>query len=116
MAEYQNIFTQVQVQGPAEMGVVADADTMRERTKGTRFSTLLGLFGNAQIGPVHLGSAGMIAVIGFAAWFFIIGMNFWAEVGYSPGLSSVTCSGCRWNHRGQNTGWALRHLPKADGG
>jgi photosynthetic reaction center M subunit len=86
MAEYQNIFTQVQVQGPAEMGVVADADTMRERTKGTRFSTLLGLFGNAQIGPVHLGSAGMIAVIGFAAWFFIIGMNFWAEVGYSPGL------------------------------
>ena len=29
MAEYQNIFTQVQVQGPAEMGVVADADTMR---------------------------------------------------------------------------------------
>ena len=86
MAEYQNIFTQVQVQGPAEMGVAADADTMRERTKGTRFSTLLGVFGNAQIGPVHLGSAGMIAVIGFAAWFFIIGMNFWAEVGYSPGL------------------------------
>ena len=86
MAEYQNIFTQVQVQGPAEMGVAADADTMRERTKGVRFSTLAGLFGNAQIGPVHLGSYGMLAVIGFAAWFFIIGMNFWAQAGYSPGV------------------------------
>ena len=86
MAEYQNIFTQVQVQGPAEMGVAANADTDRERTKGTTFSTLAGLFGNAQIGPVHLGSFGMLAVIGFASWFFIIGMNFWAQAGYSPGI------------------------------
>ena len=86
MAEYQNIFTQVQVQGPAEMGMLADADTMRERTGRARFSSLLGLFGNAQIGPVHQGTFGMMAVIGFAAWFFIIGMNFWAQVDYSPGV------------------------------
>lgn len=86
MAEYQNIFTQVQVQGPAEMGMVADADTMRERTGTARFSSLLGWFGNAQLGPVHQGTFGMLAVIGFAAWFFIIGMNFWAQVDYSPGV------------------------------
>jgi photosynthetic reaction center M subunit len=86
MAEYQNIFTQIQVQGPAEMGIYADADTGRERTKGTSFSTLFGTFGNAQLGPVHLGSFGLLAVVSFAAWFFIIGMNFWAQVDYSPAL------------------------------
>jgi len=86
MAEYQNIFTQVQVQGPAELGIAADDTTNRERTTRTRFSTLAGIFGNAQIGPVHLGSYGLIAVISFAAWFFIIGMNFWAQVDYSPAL------------------------------
>ena len=84
MAEYQNIFTQVQVQGPAEMGMAADMDTNRERTTNARFSSLLGLFGNAQLGPVHLGAFGLLAVIGFAAWFFIIGMHFWATVDYSP--------------------------------
>ena len=86
MAEYQNIFTQVQVQGPAEMGMLADADTMRERTGRARFSSLFGLFGNAQIGPVHQGTFGLLTVIGFGAWFFIIGMNFWAQVDYSPGV------------------------------
>jgi len=86
MAEYQNIFTQVQVQGPAELGVAADDTTNRERTTGTRFSTLMGVFGNAQIGPVHLGSYGLISVVSFAAWFFIIGMNFWAQVDYSPAV------------------------------
>ncbi|MCX7301632.1 MAG: photosynthetic reaction center subunit M [Rhodobacterales bacterium] len=86
MAEYQNIFTQVQVQGPPELGISADRDTDRERTRGTTFSTLAGTFGNAQIGPVHLGSFGMLAVIGFGAWFFIIGMNFWAQAGYNPAV------------------------------
>ena len=86
MAEYQNIFTQVQVQGPAELGVAADDTTNRERTTRTRFSTLMGTFGNAQIGPVHLGSYGLISVVSFAAWFFIIGMNFWAQVDYSPAV------------------------------
>jgi len=46
----------------------------------------MGVFGNAQIGPVHLGSYGLISVVSFAAWFFIIGMNFWAQVDYSPAV------------------------------
>jgi photosynthetic reaction center M subunit len=86
MAEYQNIFTQVQVQGPAEMGISGGATTDRERTGKAGFSTTAGWFGNAQLGPVHLGSYGLIAVVSFAAWFFIIGMNFWAQAGYHPGV------------------------------
>ena len=86
MADYQNIFTQVQVQGPPEMGVAADPTTMRERGSKTFFSSLFGLFGNAQVGPVHRGSYGLLAVIGFATWFFIIGMNFWAQAGYNPAI------------------------------
>jgi photosynthetic reaction center M subunit len=38
MAEYQNIFTQVQVQGPAEMGVDPAGALARERTNGASFS------------------------------------------------------------------------------
>jgi len=86
MAEYQNIFTQVQVQGPPEMGMTMDGAPMRGRTDKARFSRLYGLIGNAQIGPVQLGSYGMIAVIGFGMWFFIIGLNFWAQANYSPGV------------------------------
>ena len=55
MAGYQNISTQVQVQGPAEIGMAADIDTNRERTSNARFSSLPGVFGNAQLGPVYLG-------------------------------------------------------------
>mgnify|MGYP003343864712 CR=1 FL=1 len=47
MAEYQNIFTQVQVQGPPELGI-EDGVNLQERTRNTSFSTLLGWFGNAQ--------------------------------------------------------------------
>ena len=52
MAEYQNIFTQVQVQGPPELGV-EEGVNLDERTRNTSFSTLLGWFGNAQLGPVY---------------------------------------------------------------
>ncbi|KQI69852.1 photosynthetic reaction center subunit M [Loktanella sp. 3ANDIMAR09] len=87
MPEYQNIFTAVQVQGPPEMGVSeGDLTTDFERSKKAGFSTLAGIFGNAQIGPVHLGPYGLVAVIGFAAWFFIIGMAFWDQADYSPGI------------------------------
>ena len=54
MAEYQNIFTQVQVQGPPELGV-EEGVNLDERTRNASFSTLLGWFGNAQLGPIYLG-------------------------------------------------------------
>ncbi len=86
MAEYQNIFTQVQVQGPPEMGVDPQGTLSRERTKGTSFNSLAGLFGNAQLGPIYLGPFGVASLAAGFAWFFIVGMSFWAQVDYSPAL------------------------------
>ena len=86
MIEYQNIFTQVQVQGPPEMGVDPDGSISRERTKGTTFSKLAGLLGNAQLGPLHLGVFGVVSIATGLIWFVIIGMNFWAQAEYSPGI------------------------------
>jgi photosynthetic reaction center M subunit len=86
MAEYQNIFTQVQVQGPPEMGVDPAGALSRERTTGTSFNKLAGLFGNAQLGPIYLGTFGMISLVTGFAWFFMVGLSFWDQVDYSPAL------------------------------
>ncbi|MGB5865121.1 MAG: photosynthetic reaction center subunit M [Sulfitobacter sp.] len=86
MAEYQNIFTQVQVQGPPEMGVDPDGALFRERTKGASFNKLAGLFGNAQLGPIYLGTFGVISLVTGFAWFFMVGLSFWDQVDYSPAL------------------------------
>ena len=61
MADYQNIFTQVQVFGTPEMGMVEDVE-LRNRTNGTSYSRLLGVFGNAQLGPIYLGNLGVISL------------------------------------------------------
>ncbi len=83
MAEYQNIFTQVQVRGPAEYGVALPAG--RDDRIGTPFfSSLMGWIGNAQIGPIYLGYLGVASLIcGFIA-IEIIGLNMWASVGWDP--------------------------------
>jgi photosynthetic reaction center M subunit len=86
MAEYQNIFTQVQVQGPAEMGVDPAGALARERTNGASFSKLAGIFGNAQLGPIYLGTFGLISLVTGFAWFFMVGLSFWDQVDYSPAL------------------------------
>lgn len=86
MAEYQNIFTQVQVQGPPEMGM-DNANNLTSARFGTpRFSALFGTFGNAQLGPIYLGPFGLISLATGFLWFFIVGMSFWAQVDYSPAL------------------------------
>jgi photosynthetic reaction center M subunit len=85
MAEYQNIFTQVQVQGPPEMGIPTRQQP-EHRGRKTGFSVLAGAFGNAQLGPIYLGPYGVLSLMAGSLWFFIIGMNFWAQVDYSPAL------------------------------
>ncbi len=83
MASYQNIFTQVQVRGPAETGIALPRGE-EPRTQDVGFIRLLGWIGNAQIGPIHLGLTGVASLIcGFIA-FEIIGLNMWASVGWSP--------------------------------
>ncbi|MGR3485411.1 MAG: photosynthetic reaction center subunit M [Paracoccaceae bacterium] len=86
MAEYQNIFTQVQVQGPPEMGIDTAANIDEFRTRRAGFSQLAGLFGNAQLGPIYLGFFGLISIATGTIWFVMVGLSFWDQVDYSPAL------------------------------
>ena len=54
MYEYQNIFTRVQVHGPADMGVPL-RHTNFTRQGNPRFNRWLGKIGDAQVGPIYLG-------------------------------------------------------------
>jgi len=83
MAEYQNIFTRVQIRGPVHAGVPV-ARGPWEREGKPFFSHLLGLIGNAQVGPFYLGTLGVASLIcGFFA-IEIIGLNMWASVNWNP--------------------------------
>jgi photosynthetic reaction center M subunit len=58
MAEYQNLFTSVQPVGPLHDGI--ELPRGDDKRTGTPFLVhLLGRIGNAQIGPVYLGSLGV---------------------------------------------------------
>jgi photosynthetic reaction center M subunit len=83
MAEYQNIFTNVQVAAPSYAGVsIGRDDGEREGQPG--HVHWLGRFGDAQIGPIYLGWLGIASLIcGFAA-IEIIGLNMWASVNWDP--------------------------------
>ncbi|MES2844116.1 MAG: photosynthetic reaction center subunit M [Pseudomonadota bacterium] len=85
MAEYQNIFTQVQVRAAPEMGLVEGVE-LSNRTKGASFSTLAGWLGNAQLGPVYLGTMGVISVATGAIWFMLVGAWYWYQAGLHPGV------------------------------
>lgn len=85
MAEYQNIFTQVQVRGHAEAGLVEDVE-VRNRTNDGGFSNLLGWFGNAQLGPIYLGTMGVISLACGAIWFMTVGAWFWYQAGFNPAV------------------------------
>ncbi|CTQ48067.1 photosynthetic reaction center subunit M [Jannaschia donghaensis] len=86
MLEYQNIFTQVQVQGPPEMGMVEGVDAERERSKGASFSKLAGVIGNAQLGPIYLGPYGVLSLVTGTTWFVMVGFSFWQQVNFNPAL------------------------------
>nr|CAR63832.1 photosynthetic reaction center M subunit [Cereibacter changlensis JA139] len=85
MAEYQNIFTQVQVRGPADLGMTEDVNLSNRSNPGP-FFTLLGYFGNAQLGPIYLGSLGVLSLIAGGLWFFTIGFWFWYQAGWNPAV------------------------------
>lgn len=85
MAEYQNIFTQVQVRAAPEMGMIEDVD-LSNRTKSASFSNLMGWIGNAQLGPVYLGAMGVLSIAAGAVWFVMVGMWFWYQAGFNPAV------------------------------
>jgi hypothetical protein len=87
MSGYQNIFTQVQVRGPIELGVPLPRGSS-SREGAPLISRLLGWIGNAQIGPIYLGTLGVISLVtGFIA-FEVIGLNMWASVDWNLGAGS----------------------------
>ena len=113
MAEYQNIFTQVQVQGPPDMGPHEDVN-LENRTKGTSFSKLAGWFGNAQLGPIYLGTMGTISLITGATWFIMVGMWFWWQAGFNP---AVFMRDLFWfSLEPPSPEYGLRFPPLAEGG
>ena len=62
MAEYQNIFTRVQVHAEPEMGVPID-DKVWPREGKPGFNYWFGKFGDAQVGPIYIGGLGLGAFL-----------------------------------------------------
>ena len=83
MAEYQNIFTRVQVHAPSYPGVPLPPGN-EPRVGPPLHVHFLGRFGDAQLGPIYLGWLGILSLVcGFIA-FEIIGLNMLAQVNWSP--------------------------------
>jgi photosynthetic reaction center M subunit len=83
MAEYQNIFTQVQVASHPEAGIPIDGGHYERAGKGV-ISYWVGKFGNAQLGPIYLGFLGVASIATGTLCFIIIGFNMLASVGWDP--------------------------------
>src|SRR5690554_5362308 len=83
MADYQNIFTSVQLRGHFDRGVPMPSG-LWSRSEGGRFSYWLGKLGDAQLGPTYLGWTGFASLLcGFIA-IEIIGLNMLVSVNWSP--------------------------------
>ncbi len=83
MKTYQNIFTAIQVQGPPGQGIPLPRGDEPRIGEG-KLNYWIGKIGNAQIGPIYLGTLGLISLVTFLIGFNIIGLNFWAQVDYDP--------------------------------
>jgi photosynthetic reaction center M subunit len=82
MAEYQNLFTQVQAIGPANLGVpLGKGHSPRTGTDLPQVH-LIGRIGMPQIGPIYLGPLGIASIIFGVASFNIIGFNMLAQVNW----------------------------------
>jgi photosynthetic reaction center M subunit len=84
MVSYQNLFTAVQAQGPAEMGVPLGPKDSPRTGKQPIFFHLLGRLGNAQIGPIYLGGIGVASLILGTLAINIMGFNMLAQVNWDP--------------------------------
>jgi photosynthetic reaction center M subunit len=83
MAEYQNIFTAVQVRSPLHAGVpMSEGTGVRGGT--SFFVHLFGRFGDAQVGPFYLGFLGLASIVSGIIAIEIIGLNMWASVNWDP--------------------------------
>ncbi len=83
MAEYYNIFNQVQVQGPTEAGMDNGRGLAAARIGTPGYSSWIGWLGHAQLGPIYLGWFGLVSIATGLMWFFIIGLNMLVQVHFS---------------------------------
>ncbi|MBK1642998.1 photosynthetic reaction center subunit M, partial [Chromatium okenii] len=84
MSIYENVFTQVQVHPKTPEEGLGGPIVDRERIGKPIISYWLGFIGNAQIGPLYLGTLGVFSLLfGFVA-FEIIGLNMLASVHWDP--------------------------------
>ena len=81
--EYQNLFTRIQAVGPVQHGIDLPPGNS-PRTGQPRLWYLLGLLGNAQVGPVYLGGLGIASLILGTLAINIIGFNMLASVNWNP--------------------------------
>jgi photosynthetic reaction center M subunit len=87
MANYQNIFTRVQVRQHEEPGIPVNFPVFgRQGTPQSRswLSYWAGKFGEAQIGPIYLGTLGIASVMFGAVAIMIMGLSMAASVNWSP--------------------------------
>jgi len=85
MAEYQSIYTRIQVHPAAPYpGVPVENEEAFPRFGQGLFSYWLAKIGDAQIGPFHLGTYGLASLVCGVIAFEIIGLNMWASVNWDP--------------------------------
>jgi len=83
MKTYQNIFTQIQVKGPPEMGIpLPPGEDIRIPNQG--YNYWMGKIGQAQFGPIYLGWLGVLSICFGGIAITIIGFNFFEQAGWNP--------------------------------
>jgi photosynthetic reaction center M subunit len=83
MAEYQNIFTQVQLRSAIYPGIPLQPGSSVRLGKG-RYSYWFGKIGDAQLGPIYLGFTGLASIFFGIIAIEIMGLNMWASVNWDP--------------------------------
>jgi photosynthetic reaction center M subunit len=114
MAEYQNIFTRVQVRGPTPYPGIPLGPGNDARDLTPREVHLFGRLGDAQIGPIYLGYTGILSLLfGFIA-IEIIGLNMLASVNWNLGQFIRQLFWLALEPPGPQ--WGLRFPPLREGG
>jgi photosynthetic reaction center M subunit len=80
---YQNLFTRIQAHGRAYPKSGTPFDEVFPRAVTPRFSYWAGKFGDAQIGPIYLGTTGVLSLVFGIIAFEIIGLNMLASVDWN---------------------------------
>jgi photosynthetic reaction center M subunit len=83
MARYHTLYNAIELRGPDEYGLHHKHQPLSGRTKALIHSKLAGRIGELQIGPIYLGTPGIISLVcGFIA-FEVIGLNMLASVDWN---------------------------------